>query len=356
MGTLAQPEASLAPTRGWLYEPAFDLTLLFGTLALAVASGLVVVVQPWLFVPILTLDLWLLGYHHVVATFTRIAFDAESLGKHRFLVTWLPLLVVVAVVALAAGVGVWALSSIYLYWQWFHYARQSYGVSQGYRHKAGVPIESGWQFQAIFYIVPVWGILHRSAEGPTRFLGLPIKAIPVPPVVVEVVGWAAMAALAYWVGLKCVAAAKGRLPVLHTAYMVSHFSVFVIGYVAIDSLDYGWLVLNVWHNAQYLMFVWMFNNRKFQGTVDVRHRLLSLLSQRENAAYYVLFCLTLSTAIYGALHVALRLTPFALVPAMAVVYQSINFHHYIVDAIIWRRGKSRPAQAAAGSAPAAGAA
>ncbi len=31
--------------------------------------------------------------------------------------------------------------------------------------------------------------------------------------------------------------------------------------------------------------------------------------------------------------------PFAVLPAMAVVYQTINFHHYIVDAIIWRRKK-----------------
>jgi hypothetical protein len=36
--------------------------------------------------PILLLaDLWLLGYHHVVATYTRLAFDTQSLRRNRFL-------------------------------------------------------------------------------------------------------------------------------------------------------------------------------------------------------------------------------------------------------------------------------
>ena len=36
--------------------------------------------------------------------------------------------------------------------------------------------------------------------------------------------------------------------------------------------------------------------------------------------------------------------PETILPAMAVTYQTINFHHYIVDAIIWLRVGSSPEQ------------
>ena len=330
-----------APTLhwAWLRGPAFDWTLILGTTLIAIVSGFAVAADPNLFGPILALDLWLLGYHHVVATFTRLAFDAKSFAEHKFLVTWLPLLVLGGVLLMAVTLGTWSIATLYLYWQWFHYSRQSYGVSQAFRRKAGVPIEDGWTFQVMFYLVPVWGILHRSAQDPNGFLGFPVKVLPIAPAVAELVGWCAMGSVVYWLGLKAIQAWQGRLPVLHTLYVGSHFAVFITGYILIEEIDYGWLALNVWHNAQYLLFVWLFNNSRFEGKVDHQHRLLSYLSQRRNILMYTLVCLGLSTVMYTMISAGISLLPFAIMPALAVTYQTINFHHYIVDAIIWRRGK-----------------
>ena len=129
-------QTAVAPY-GWLRNAPFDLGFIVGIAALAVASGYVVVLNPTLFPLVLFLDIYLLGYHHVVSTFTRLAFDKESFLEHRFLVVWLPLLVLAAAVSAVMVVGGWVLSTTYLYWQWFHYTRQSYGIERVYRAQGG---------------------------------------------------------------------------------------------------------------------------------------------------------------------------------------------------------------------------
>lgn len=338
----------------WLRGRSFDLAFIVGVAALAIASGAAVAANPALFPVVLFVDLWLLGYHHVISTFTRIAFDRESFRQNRFLVLGLPPLVIAGTVLLAWGLGFWAIASLYLYWQWFHYSRQSFGVAQAYRRKAnGMVAEDGWTFQAIFYLLPLWGILHRSAQAPGFFLGMQLRTFPVPPVVVDVVGVAALAALAYWLVLKVAAWRAGRLPVAHTLFMLSHFAVFYIGYIVIDSIDHGWLVLNVWHNVQYIMFVWLFNNNRFRTGIDPQRKLLSTLSQTSHVARYMGVCFVLSTVLYLLLENAVLVIGTSVVAYVALAYQVINFHHYIVDGIIWRRRKIAATQGAPQPQPAA---
>ena len=134
MTTLTEPAALPA---GWLRNPTFDLNFIIGITAVAVISGVSVVLEPRLFVPILFADLWLLGYHHVISTYTRLCFDRESFRSNRLLLIGLLPIVAAVVAALGFGVGVWTIASLYFYWQWFHYSRQSWGISQVYRRKAG---------------------------------------------------------------------------------------------------------------------------------------------------------------------------------------------------------------------------
>ena len=117
----------------WLRSPRFDLGLILGAAALALTAGLTAVRSPQWLELIVTLDLWLLGYHHVISTFTRLCFDRQSMRRHWFLVFGLPPLVLAAVMAMVLGVGAWLVVTIYFYWQWFHYTRQSYGISAGVR-------------------------------------------------------------------------------------------------------------------------------------------------------------------------------------------------------------------------------
>jgi hypothetical protein len=339
LNPVASPWGTL--DQDWLRSRPFDLTLIAGSAAIALASGAIVTAQPALFSLVLFADLWLLGYHHVVSTFTRLTFDLQSFRQHRSMVIWLPLFVVALVVALATAFGLWSISTIFLYWQWFHYTRQSYGISQAYRAKAkGAVTEDGTLFKMMFYAVPIWGILHRSAQAPDRFLGLPIKVLPVPAIVADAVGVIAFSLMVYWLVLKAIAVWQHRLPVAHTMYMLSHYATFLTGYIAIENINHGWLVLNIWHNGQYVLFVWLFNNNRFKNTVDPQHRFLSTLSLRKNIAWYFIACLAISTSVYVSLNAVIAAFTTAMLPVIVAAYQVINFHHYIVDAMIWKRRKS----------------
>jgi hypothetical protein len=285
--------------------------------------------------------LWLLGYHHVVSTYTRLCFDRDSFITHRFLVLWLPLLVLAATVLLAVGIGPWVLATVYLYWQWFHYTRQSWGISQGYRRKSGGLVTDGVRLSMVtFYLLPLWGILHRSHQAPGEFLGLELRTLPVPGLVVDIVGTAALAALAWWLAGRVVAWWRGQLPRAHTMFVLSHFAIFYVGYLLIDTLDHGWLVLNIWHNAQYVAFVWLFNTNRFKNGVDPKARFLSAISQPDRKVIYFTTCFAISTLLYLTIWLGIKTFnshfEAVLLPLALIVYQTINFHHYIVDALIWK--------------------
>ena len=329
---------TLQPHRkGWLRSPAFDLPYVVGIGAVAIVSGWFVVANPRLFPVIFVLNAWLLGYHHVISTFTRLTFDTESFREHRFLVIWLPLIVLSCVAVACALFGGWILTTVYLYWQWWHYTRQSYGISRIYQRKAGVADDL--IYKLVIYALPAWGILHRSYQAPEKFLFMEVKVIPVPLWLVTAAGAATLVVFAWWVAHTIKLWLEGSFSISHTLYLCSHLVVFGVGYLVIDDINLGWLVLNVWHNCQYILTVWVFHNNRFRSGVDRKHRFLSYLSQRSHLSIYFAICLILSTGIYAGLRYSLgwlALATATSLPLMAIAFQTINFHHYLVDALIWK--------------------
>ena len=190
------------------------------------------------------LDLWLLGYHHVVSTFTRLCFDKESLRQHRFMIFGLPVIVLVCSAAVGWGIGFWVLGTTYLYWQWFHYTRQSWGVFQVYRRKSeSSQIESEWFLKSVLYLLPATGILYRSYQQPEIFLGLEVRVLPVPEFVVLIFATATLASILAFAWSRIGMWRRGTLPLAHTAYMISHIVIFGFGYLIIEDITYGWLMI-----------------------------------------------------------------------------------------------------------------
>lgn len=321
----------------WLRNAKFDLHFIVGLPILAIATALVVVYEPRLFIPILIIDLWFLGYHHVIATYTQLCFDRKSFSERWPLLVVLLPAVAVGTIAVAWVVGIWSIVTLYFYWQWFHYTRQSWGISRAYRAKDKDALyEDGWLDQAIFYAVPVLGLLYRSWQNPGTFIGLELKLLAMPQWVVIVAAIATAILLGIWVVRRVQAYMCGRLATTHTLYMITHFAIFGFGYLLIEDITYGWLAINIWHNAQYILFVWMYNTRRFKDGIDPNARFLSYISQPQRFWIYMAACIGITGIIYVGVLGTLDALFVAGLSATIVLYQIVNFHHYIVDSQIWK--------------------
>jgi 4-hydroxybenzoate polyprenyltransferase len=195
---------------------------------------------------------------------------------------------------------------------------------------------------AVIYLLPITGILFRSLQAPQEFLDVELKTIPMIPEVVTGFAMASLVTLGVYAVRQAGALRDGSFSLPYNAFLASHLVVFGIAYFAL-SINHGWLVVNVWHNAQYLLMVWLFNNKQFKDQIVPDRPFASKLSQRKHVLLFFGATLALSTVAYLVLGVTVALLTTSALPIALMTYQAINFHHYIVDSFIWksRRPKVR---------------
>ena len=331
--------------RTYIRSREFDITLLAVPIVAGLATALMVAADSRLYPILLLADLWLLGYHHIVATYTRLAFDPTSLRRNRFLAVDMLVLVTVAAMGIALTAGPWVIASAFLYLQWFHYMRQSYGIARMYYRatpEGQVPGSRDLMTDLAIYFVPIYGIAQRSATMGDRFLGLPVTPLVLPEPLLILLGFAAAAAVLAWIVRILRAALNDTLDLQYTGFVASHIVIFLVAYVGMEDVNTGWLAINVWHNFQYVLVVWMSNAKRYAGGIDPAARFLSRLSQPGRVMKYFACCVAITTLLYAAID---RLTVLALGGGMAAtlgVYMGLNFHHHIVNALIWKRRKAVP--------------
>lgn len=339
--------AAAAPRR-FVWNEAFDATLLVAPISLGLLAVGIVTADPSVFAAVLVADLWFLGYHHVISTYTRLGFSSRSLRRNRFLAVDLLLVIVLATLALALTAGAWVVATAFLYLQWFHYMRQGYGISRMYFRAtpegqiAGPSTAPGTGARdhlanLVIYTVPIYAIAHRSMTLGDTFLEMPVKALAPPAAVVTMLGAAAAVTVAIWLARMGRRVAAGTADLRYEGFILSHVVIFLVGYVFTSNANVGWLAINIWHNLQYVLVVWMVNVKRYGGRTDADEPLLSRISQPGRPVTYFACCLVITTLVYIGLN---RFTVLALGGGLAAtlgVYMGINFHHYIVDALIWKR-------------------
>ena len=84
----------------------------------------------------------------------------------------------------------------------------------------------------------------------------------------------------------------------------------------------------------------MFNTRRFKDGIDPEARFLSYISQPHRLWLYLLTGVAITGIVYWAILGTLSAVLFAGLSATIVIYQIVNFHHYIVDSLIWKVRKA----------------
>lgn len=309
---------------------------------IAILTGVTVTMYPQYFWVILMADVWLLGYHHVISTFTRIGFDKSSVVENWKLLFPLPLGIVLAIyLTYTFGGGIF-IGTIYLYWQWYHYTRQSEGISKSYGMKAGSKsFVNNFYHRMSFYVASATSFLYMISAGHKKFLGFDIWTIQLAEEIRFAFLMLFSLATMYWLVGGIRSLVKGEISKLYFYYMLSHFAIYIVAYILISDINYGWLTINSWHNAQYIGFVWLFNRKKYAGEPVSKQSIIAYLSQPGRLLMYLLCCLVISTIIYGSLDVILSYIKSGAELPFLLVYSTINFHHYVVDSKIWKLRKPK---------------
>lgn len=331
--------AGIATHGPFLYGPWFDRLFIFGTAGIALLLGALAMISPAMFVAVVLVDVWLFASPHVIATYTRIGFDKARVKKHWFLVFALPpiVLVLVTMVALAYELG--GLFTLYFIAQTYHVTRQSFGISRAYRRADPQAAGPDRLSESLIYLFPLWGLMHRCAAAPDFFYGYPIYLPPVNAALADATGIVAILAGAWWAYRQIRLALAGRLNVGHSLFVASHLLVISVAYLWVTDITSGWLVVNIWHNLQYLLFVWLQNvRRNAQGPIDTQD-LQRLVKPLKNAGKYLAVCLVLGAVMYQALSVAGQQLVWLGLPTVFILHFTVNFHHYLVDGVIWKRPK-----------------
>ena len=246
----------------------------------------------------------------------------------------LPVIVLAGVFVVALAYEVAGLFTLYFVAQSYHVTRQSFGIARAYKCAGAGPLQRDRWAEAVIYLVPAWGLLARCAQAPTAFLDYPIQLPTVPALFVDAVGLAATACVAVWLWRQGRAALANQINWRHDAFVATHVGVCVAGYLWIADITLGWLVINLWHNFQYLLFVWVQNVRRDQRTLGDAHVVNSLW---KGAARYAGLCLLLGAALYLAVDWAGMQLLWLGMPTVLIAHFTLNFHHYLVDGVIWKR-------------------
>ena len=323
--------------------PLFDVFFIVLIPLLGMSAALIASVSEITYEMVLSLNLFFLGFHHVISTYTRLGVSQLNTNETRFLTLILPFLVLAFVASCALLDEIWLIPTIYLHWQWWHYTRQSEGISKAIRFKTKSCEGGDERFnRLVFYAVPIAAFAVMSARDPATFLFIRVETLPIPMSVALGLVVIAVTLQLIWLWNQFHALKQGVLKLQHFGYLLSHHIIYWLAYAVISNINVGWLVINVWHNSQYIAFVWHFNTQRFKDGFSKKNPVISWLSQpgKFRAFCYFSVCLIATYYFYDGVDWSVRaLSDYTALPLVVIAYQTINFHHYIVDTLIWKLRK-----------------
>jgi hypothetical protein len=335
----------LAESRGFklgrtFLHPGFDYLVIGGGLSLVMTAILATGAQKGGATVALAsatpLLLLLINLAHFAASTVRLYTKPGSFREFRFLTMGLPL-VTLAVLGLAVrfaeAVGA-HLMNLYLTWSPYHYAAQAYGLAVMYCYRSGVSLQP--RDRILVRLACLTPFLYAFVRGPVAGIEWFVPASVLAQSGVATV----RQGLVYGLGglallLPLALAARAllqgpALPVISLLVILSNG----VWWTALSYLQgFGWAT--VFHGLQYLAIVMIFHVRD-QAALPGNGR-----GSLYHAATFYAACVVLAYLLFNAWPYAFVAAGFGLAESALLVVATINVHHFIVDAYIWRLRRDR---------------
>ena len=352
MSTIALPQPRPGVfTLGRTYlHPAFDYLLIGGGLSLLVTAIIAsrAAAQPALVSLSLPLLLLLSNLSHFAASTVRLYTKPGAFEKHRFLTMGLPL-ATVGVLTLA----LWQaerlgphLQALYLTWSPFHYAAQSYGLAVMYCYRSGYQLGLGEKrLVRVASLLPFLYAFFDGHQAGFDWVVPPSVLSADPSLLLEANGvarWFALATLIVPVTLLAGLGLRRRgVPLISLLVLVSNG----IWWVTLRYMD-AFLWATVFHGLQYLAITLIFHVREQLALPGNRHGWLI-----HTIRFYGI-CVVLSYLLFKVWPTAYVGLGYGWAESALLVAATVNIHHFIVDAYIWRLRRDPNYRVVTGSATA----
>lgn len=264
---------------------------------------------------------------HVYSTYLRLGRKIGEGQVSRFL-GWPAYLVSVVVLYISHLTGhlAEAMTAVNV-WQSYHYLRQTYGVYCFYA--PGDHQERRLAFWAFHGAMPLlifgrWDTIHTAWQGKAQPYLIPMD---IPDVFMRGCWMAFWISVGLGVLLMFVRASRGTASGLWKGFgvLVAYYAVHAYGFLSVDHFQRGFFAVTIFHAVQYLGLTWKLENANSPAGQRAPTRWL------RQSPFLIFWAVLLGLGLVWENFTLL-------VPAAAVfLLSAVSFHHYWVDAVIWRR-------------------
>jgi hypothetical protein len=273
---------------------------------------------------------------HLVSSYLRAYSEDQEIKRYSLYTIYLPIFILVSLSLLVFKFGTawWILGSLYFYWQWWHHARQSFGLGRKFQKYSGSISEPDKTFNDLaIWTAALAGIVLKSNASHDYYEGIPIRAVHLPNgltyTLLAVLGSLILFYLARQIQLKLTKGLFQRAFIIH--WCVQSF-VFICFFGLLPN-DIGIIAASFWHCTQYITHVKNHQETKLHNGW-LQHPVWKAIYAKENWLTYLIFLFSVSLAIPLF---KLQLTSLNLSALLFGVSMTITFHHYLLDAVLWSR-------------------
>lgn len=334
----------------WILHPVLDL--------LFVCGGLLWIVFPvhcfflggkndsvlaqWMVV-IAALGTVLLSQTHIIATLVRLYNDPEMRARFSLYSCWIALAcatLALAGCAYAPLAGIYC--RVYLLIVSQHFTAQAYGFALLYCMKRGYrmsPFDKG-AMAALMRSTMMYAVLlqctYREWSG-DKFLGQPLPFWgPLPEWMVQSAAVSIVISAVTFSGclIRNLIVSKKVFPVPSLLLIVTAVVIFVLGPKVTGVL---WIYVPAFfHGSQYVIATTAYHIKERGLPEGVATNQIASLLQTESNYRYLGFLVVAGLALFMGLPQMLAQFGFDLSTATATIFTTVQFHHVITDAAIWK--------------------